>query len=63
MNSADAIYIYIYIFYCNLIPRAHKHILKDNAVKNNYDNIDAIIRGYILSMFYPIIQFIKCHRV
>ncbi len=53
----------IYIFKCNLIPRAQKRIFKDNTVKNYYDNIDAIIRGYILSIFYPIIQFLKCHRV
>ena len=44
MNSADC---YNNFFNCNLIPRAHKRIFKDNTVKNNYDNIDAIIRGYI----------------
>ena len=53
----------MYIFFkCNLIPRAQERIFKDNTVKNYYDNIDAIIRGYILSIFYPIIQFLKCHK-
>ena len=36
----------LYIYYsCNLIPHANKHVFKDNTKKNNYDNIDAIIRG------------------
>ena len=60
VNSADC---YIYFSNCNLIPHAHKHVFKDNTMKNNYDNIDGIIRVSILNMFYPIIQFLNCHRV
>ena len=44
-----------YIFFnCNLKSHAHKHVFKGNNKKNSYDKIDAIIRGYILSMYYPI---------
>ena len=36
--------LYIYIN-CNLNTHGHKHVFKGNNKKNNYDKIDAIIRG------------------
>ena len=42
--DVSSVVCYIY-FNCNLKSRAHKNVFKGNNKKNNYDKIDAIIRG------------------